>query len=169
MKTALLVALLPLFSLAMNATAQPRPDQQVILITGSTDGLGRETALRLAAQGHHVIVHGRNRERGEAVVAQIREQGSGSASFHAADFGSLAEVRDFAAQLRAKYPRLDVLVNNAGIWATGDDQRRLSADGHELQFAVNYLAGYLLTRELLPLLRQRDHARIINVASVAQM
>jgi NAD(P)-dependent dehydrogenase (short-subunit alcohol dehydrogenase family) len=168
MRIALAIACLTLAACAMNTSAQPHPEQQVILITGSTDGLGREVALRLAAQGHHVIVHGRSRERGEAVVTQIREQGRGSASFYAADLASLDEVRRFAAQIRADYPRLDVLVNNAGIWATGDNERRVSADGHELQFAVNYLAGYLLTRELLPLLRAGSGGRIINVASVAQ-
>jgi NAD(P)-dependent dehydrogenase (short-subunit alcohol dehydrogenase family) len=162
---------------AMNAHAQT-PDSpagaagsgagKVILITGSTDGLGREVARRLAADGHHVIVHGRNRERGEALVAEIAEGGRGSASFHAADFASLDAVRAFAATINREYDRLDVLVNNAGIWARGDDERRLSADGHELQFAVNYLAGYLLTHELLPLLRRSEPARIVNVASAAQ-
>lgn len=141
---------------------------KVILITGSTDGLGREVARRLAADGHHVIVHGRNHERGAALVAEIAAEGRGSASFHPADFASLDEVRAFAATINREYDRLDVLVNNAGIWARGDDERRLSADGHEMQFAVNYLAGYLLTHQLLPLLRRSQPARIVNVASGAQ-
>jgi len=154
----------------MNAAAQApdRADRQVILITGSTDGLGREVALRLAADGHHVIIHGRNQERGEAVVRQVAEEGKGSAAFYAADLGSLDEVRRFARQVSSDYDRLDVLVNNAGIWSTGDSDRRLSADGHELQFAVNYLSGYLLTRMLLPVLQESAPARIVNVASVAQ-
>jgi NAD(P)-dependent dehydrogenase (short-subunit alcohol dehydrogenase family) len=153
----------------MNAAAQqgPRPGGQVILITGSTDGLGREVARRLAADGHHLIIHGRNVERGQAVVREILEEGKGSAEFHAADFASLDQVRSLAAAIRQRHQRLDVLVNNAGIWGS-DNERRLSSDGHELQFAVNYLAGYLLTRELLPLLKQAANARIINVASVAQ-
>jgi NAD(P)-dependent dehydrogenase (short-subunit alcohol dehydrogenase family) len=156
---------------ATDAAAQAPPadgSRQVILITGSTDGLGREVARRLAAHGHHVVVHGRNRERGAALVAEIEEEGKGSARFYAADFASLAAVRELAAAIRRDYDRLDVLVNNAGIWARGSNERVLSEDGHELQFAVNYLAGYLLTRELLPLLLASSPARIVNVASAAQ-
>jgi NAD(P)-dependent dehydrogenase (short-subunit alcohol dehydrogenase family) len=150
-------------------TPMPSADQrQVILITGSTDGLGREVARRLAARGAHIIVHGRNTERGEALVREIEAEGKGSAAFYAADFASQDQVRRLARQILQDYDRLDVLINNAGIWATGDDARRLSEDGHELQFAVNYLAGYLLTRMLLPLIERSAPARIINVASAAQ-
>jgi NAD(P)-dependent dehydrogenase (short-subunit alcohol dehydrogenase family) len=141
-------------------------DRPVVLVTGSTDGLGREVARRLAADGAHVIVHGRNRDRGEALVAEIAGDG-GSARFLAADLASLDEVRRLAETVSAEYDRLDLLVNNAGIWLR-DGERRLSADGHELSFAVNYLSGYLLTRMLLPLLRQSAPARIVNVASAAQ-
>lgn len=142
--------------------------QQVVLITGSTDGLGREVARRLAADGAHVIVHGRNAERGRALVEEITREGRGSASFHAADFASLDQVRAFARTILDEYDRLDVLINNAGIWASGNDERRLSEDGHELQFAVNYLSGYLLTRMLLPRLVASAPSRVINVASAAQ-
>jgi NAD(P)-dependent dehydrogenase (short-subunit alcohol dehydrogenase family) len=142
--------------------------RRVILITGSTDGLGREVARRLAGEGTHIIVHGRNRERGEAVVREVEAGGKGSASFYAADLSSLEEVRQLAQSIRRDHDRLDVLVNNAGIWLAGSDERRLSRDGHEMHFAVNYLAGYLLTRELLPLLRQSAPSRIVNVASAAQ-
>jgi NAD(P)-dependent dehydrogenase (short-subunit alcohol dehydrogenase family) len=143
---------------------QGRP---VILITGSTDGLGRELARRLGATGAHVIVHGRNRERGAAVVQEIEREGKGSAAFYAADLSSLAQVRELAASIMRDYGRLDVLVNNAGIWVT-QGQRQVSADGHEMHFAVNYLSGYLLTRTLLPLLVKSAPSRIVNVASVAQ-
>ena len=167
-------ALLSLSSLAActawaqgGAPPQIPRDRPVVLVTGSTDGLGREVAKRVAATGAHVIVHGRNRERGLEVVREIEAAGVGSAAFHAADLASLAEVRAFAATIQREYPRLDVLVNNAGIWLTEGD-RRLSADGHEMHFAVNYLAGYLLTRELLPLLQKSAPARIVNVASAAQ-
>jgi NAD(P)-dependent dehydrogenase (short-subunit alcohol dehydrogenase family) len=149
----------------------PQPagqERQVVLITGSTDGLGREVARRVAATGAHVIVHGRNRERGEALVQEIEAEGKGSAAFYAADFASLEQVRQFAAAVMRDHDRLDVLINNAGIWSRGDDVRRLSEDGHELQFAVNYLSGYLLTYTLLPLLLESAPARIINVASTAQ-
>jgi NAD(P)-dependent dehydrogenase (short-subunit alcohol dehydrogenase family) len=141
--------------------------RKVVLVTGSTDGLGREVALRLGAQGAHVIVHGRNRQRGDSVVAAINNGGRGTARFYAADFASLAQVRDFARTIQRDYPRLDVLVNNAGIWLS-ENSRQLSADGHELHFAVNYLSGFLLTRTLLPLIADATPGRVIIVASVAQ-
>ena len=158
------------------AEVRPSPDpsdgatvqRQVILITGSTDGLGREVARRLAATGAHIIVHGRNRERGEGLVAEIERAGQGSAAFYPADLGSLDEVRALAAAIQRDYDRLDVLVNNAGIWLARSDERPTSADGHELHFAVNYLAGFLLTHLLKPLLLQSAPARIVNVASMAQ-
>ena len=148
--------------------AHVKPDQQVILVTGSTDGLGREVARRLAAGGAHVIVHGRNVERGQALVAEIEAAGGGSARFVAADLASIDAVRSLAETILNDYDRLDVLVNNAGIWLNRSNERQLSADGHELHFAVNYLAGYALTRLLLPRLLESAAARIVNVASAAQ-
>jgi NAD(P)-dependent dehydrogenase (short-subunit alcohol dehydrogenase family) len=147
--------------------ADDRADRRIVLITGSTDGLGREVARRLAATGAHIIVHGRNRERGLELVREIEAGGVGSAAFYAADFASLAEVRALGEAILRDYDRLDVLINNAGIWIPGSE-RRFSADGHELHFAVNYLAGYVLTRMLLPRLVASAPARIINVASAAQ-
>ena len=138
---------------------------QVVLITGSTDGLGREVARRVAAQGAHVIVHGRSQERGNALVNEIARTGKGSARFYAADFASLERVRTFAGAIRRDYQRLDVLVNNAGVWLP---DRQVSADGHEMHFAVNYLAGFLLTRTLLPMLVSSAPSKVINVASGAQ-
>lgn len=140
----------------------------VILITGSTDGLGREVARRLAATGAHIIVHGRNAERGESLVREIEATGHGSARFYAADLADLDAVRGLARRILQDYDRLDVLINNAGIWLPNSTERQLSADGYELHFAVNYLSGYLLTRLLLPLLEKSAPARIINVASAAQ-
>jgi NAD(P)-dependent dehydrogenase (short-subunit alcohol dehydrogenase family) len=149
------------------ASFPANPDEkQVILVTGSTDGLGREVAIRLAATGAHVIVHGRNRERGRAVVEEI-ENGGGSAAFYAADLSSLREVRELAEAIRRDHDRLDVLVNNAGIWLS-EGGRQLSADGYEMHFAVNYLSGYLLTRMLLPLIVESAPSRVVNVASGAQ-
>ena len=139
---------------------------QVVLITGSTDGLGREVARRVASAGAHVIVHGRNAERGNALVQEITKSGRGSARFYAADLSSLAQVRQLAAAVRRDHKQLHVLVNNAGIWVQGP--RQVSADGHELHFAVNYLAGFLLTRSLLPLIVDSAPSRIINVASGSQ-
>jgi NAD(P)-dependent dehydrogenase (short-subunit alcohol dehydrogenase family) len=142
-------------------------DRRVILITGSTDGLGREVALGLAGPGTHIIVHGRNQERGEEVVRAVTDSG-GSARFYQADLADLAQVRSLGAAIVRDHDRLDVLVNNAGIWLTAEQGRRLSADGHELHFAVNYLSHYLLTRTLLPLITRTPSARIVNVASGAQ-
>src|ERR1700691_3757738 len=116
------------------------------LITGSTDGVGRYVAARVAAEGARGIVHGRDRARGEAVVERITRQG-GDARLLIADLSSLAEVRLLAEAVRRDSDGLDALVNNAGIGASGA-QRELGADGFELRFAVNYLAGFLLTRLL---------------------
>ena len=162
-------------ALAMNVVtagtvvAQARADaaKRVVLVTGSTDGLGREVAKRLAAGGAHVIVHGRNRERGLAVVDEIKKAGKGSASFYAADFGSIAQVRAFADTILKHYPKIDVLVNNAGIWLR-QGPKQLSADGYEMTMAVNYLAGVVLTRALLPRLIASAPSRIVNVASQSQ-
>src|ERR1700722_14636255 len=139
---------------------------RTVLITGSTDGVGRYVAEGLAAQGWRVIVHGRDRTRGEALVEQITQKG-GEARFLVADLSSLAEVRSLADAVRREGDSLDALVNNAGIGTSGA-QRELSADGFELRFAVNYLAGFLLTRQLLPMLASPKSARIVNVASAGQ-
>jgi NAD(P)-dependent dehydrogenase (short-subunit alcohol dehydrogenase family) len=140
----------------------------VALVTGSTDGLGRELALRLGGAGYHVIVHGRNEERGRAVVAEI-ESRDGSADLILADLASMAQVRELAATVLARYDRLDVLVNNAGIGRGADTSERLeSAEGHELRFAVNYLSHFYLTHTLLPLIRQSAPARIVSITSTAQ-
>ena len=162
----LLVAAATLISAASAAAQSNLPMKgKTVLVTGSTDGLGREVARRVAALGAHVIVHGRNQERGKAVVDEIAKDGKGSAKFYAADFASLAEVRTLAQAIRRDYKRLDVLVNNAGIWIR---DRQVSKDGHELHFAVNYLAGFLLTRELLPTLIASAPSRVVNVSSLSQ-
>jgi NAD(P)-dependent dehydrogenase (short-subunit alcohol dehydrogenase family) len=145
-----------------------RLDGKAALVTGSTDGVGRLVARRLAEAGAQVLVHGRNRDRGERVVAEIKE-GGGTAAFLAADLSALAEVRQLAKAVQQRTDRLDLLINNAGIGTGGPGApRQTSADGHELRFAVNYLAGFLLTRLLLPLIEQSAPARIVNVASAGQ-
>jgi NAD(P)-dependent dehydrogenase (short-subunit alcohol dehydrogenase family) len=141
--------------------------RRIAMITGSTSGLGEATALALGERGWHVIVHGRDLERGRRVVEEI-ETGPGSATFYAADLASTDETGRLADAVMRDFERLDVLVNNAGIWLSGDDTRRTSHDGYELSFHVNYLAGYQLSHALLPLLRASAPARIVNVASVAQ-
>lgn len=153
---------------AQSSISRPIPDPQVVLITGSTGGLGREVALRVAATGAHVIIHGRNVERGNEVVAQITQDGKGSARFFRVDLADLNAVHEFAKAIRKNYDRLDILINNAGIATTRSGGREVSSDGYELMFAVNYLSGFLLTRELLTLLIDSAPSRIINVASAAQ-
>jgi NAD(P)-dependent dehydrogenase (short-subunit alcohol dehydrogenase family) len=146
-------------------------DEQVILVTGATDGLGRGVAERLAAGGATVLVHGRDDARGEATVRDIRNTtGNERLRWYRADLASLADVRALAERVAAEEARLDVLVNNAGIGTTlpGDGARQVSADGHELRFQVNYLAHYLLTQLLLPLLERSAPARIVNVSSAGQ-
>lgn len=135
-------------------------DQQTILITGSTDGLGRALAQRLAAKGAHALVHGRDPAKVERTVRDV-----GAAQGFVADLSSLAQVRHLADQVRQSLDRLDALVNNAGVVVP---ERMESEDGIELGFAVNYLAGFALTQLLLPLLEASAPARVVNVASVGQ-
>ena len=144
-------------------------ENKTVLVTGSTDGVGRLVARRLADQGARVLIHGRDRPRGEQLLNEIRAATRGSAAFLPADFSSLAEVRRLADTVRQECDRLDILINNAGIGSGGSaGQREVSQDGHELRFAVNYLAGFLLTRVLLPLLLLGEPTRIVNVASLGQ-
>lgn len=142
---------------------------QTALVTGSTDGVGRRVAQRLGEARATVLVHGRSRERGEQLVRELRASGSEGATFYRADLSSLAETRALAGAIERDHDRLDILINNAGI-GTGPRgaRRETSADGLELRFAVNYLAGFLLTRLLLPLIVESAPARIVNVASAGQ-
>ena len=149
------------------AARAPASGQQVVLVTGATSGLGRELALRLGARGDHVIVHGRNVERGAEVVDAINAVGPGNARFFRADFASLAEVRTFAETLLADYDRLDILINNAGF-GSAPDERWVTEDGHEYRFQVNYLSTFLLTHMLMPRLLDSTPSRIVNVSSGAQ-
>lgn len=142
---------------------------KTVLVTGSTDGVGRRVAIELGRRGATVLLHGRDHRRGEAVSDEIR-RGGAAATFYNADFSSLDGVRALAAAVHKDHNRLDLLVNNAGIGTrSGGAQRRVSAEGYELRFAVNYLSGFLLTYLLLPLLRANAPARIVNVASAGQM
>jgi NAD(P)-dependent dehydrogenase (short-subunit alcohol dehydrogenase family) len=146
--------------------------ERTILVTGATDGLGRALAGELAAQGATVLVHGRNAQRGEAALAEVAGRATGAAPrLLIADLASLAQVRGLADEVASCTDRLDVLVNNAGIGTSlpGDGARVQSADGYELRFAVNYLAGYLLTRRLLGLLTASAPSRVVNVSSAGQM
>lgn len=152
------------------AKAPPLPDLtgKVVLVTGSTDGLGRDVARRIAAAGAHVLVTGRSVARGDSLVAEIAKSGKGSARFYRADLASLAEVRRLADAVIQDTKRLDILINNAGVGFIFDTTRKFSAEGYEMHFAVNYLAHYLLTKRLLPLIAASAPARIINVSSGSQ-
>lgn len=145
--------------------------EQTILVTGATDGLGRALATELAGRGATVLVHGRDDTRGQHAVDDIMAR-TGNERVHwlRADLASLEEVRDLANRVIASHPSLNGLVNNAGIGTTthGGNDREVSRDGYELRFAVNYLAGYLLTRLLVSHLRGSGPARIVNVASAGQ-
>ncbi len=160
-------------ALAMSApgvdaqSSAPRPGQEVVLVTGSTSGLGREVARRLASSGAFVIVHGRNRERGIEVVEAIESDGVGNARFYAADLSSFDQTRAFGEAVLRDFDRLDVLVNNAGF-GRAPDERMVTEDGLELRFQVNHLSHFLLTRMFLPRLRANTPSRIVNVSSGAQ-
>jgi NAD(P)-dependent dehydrogenase (short-subunit alcohol dehydrogenase family) len=143
-------------------------NERTALITGSTDGVGRLVAIRLAQTGARVIVHGRDEARGAQVVREIEAAG-GTAVFERAELASLADVRRLAERVRWHTDRLHILINNAGIGTAHAGTTRLtSADGIELRFAVNYLAGFLLTRLLLPTVIASAPARIIFVSSLGQ-
>ena len=138
-----------------------------ILITGATSGLGRYVAFELVRRGHRVLAHGRDPGRTRALVEELRAEGE--AEGFVADLASLAQVRELGAKVAEAHPELDVLVNNAGVGAGSPGAgREVSADGHELRLAVNYLAPVALTRALLPGLRTHAPARIVNVGSAGQ-
>ena len=136
---------------------------RIVLVTGSTDGIGKETARQLAQLGATVVVHGRHADRCEAARDEIRAAtGNPRVDFVAADLSSRRQVRQLAAEISARYDRLHVLVNNAGVILL---QRQLSEDGIEMSFAVNHLAPFLLTNLLLDVLKASAPARIVNVSS----
>jgi len=138
---------------------------KIILVTGATDGIGLETALELASSGHAVVLHGRNEERVQCARAAILRAAPDTALHTAyADLADLAAVALMAQDLAARLPRLDVLVNNAGVYMTGC---KVSKDGFEMTLAVNYLAHFLLTVLLLPLLKKSPEPRVVTVSSIA--
>ena len=138
---------------------------ETIVITGATDGLGKGLAAELAPSGARLILHGRNEEKGQALLEELQPSTTGDLVWRRADLASLDEVRDLADELNDE-DRIDVLVNNAGIGTAGP--REESAEGYELTFAVNYLAPFLFTRQLLPLIQRTAPSRIVNVSSAGQ-
>ncbi|MBW1703841.1 MAG: SDR family oxidoreductase [Deltaproteobacteria bacterium] len=136
---------------------------KTILITGSTDGIGKQTALDLAKMGATVLLHGRNPGRADTVLKEIRKStGNDNIEVFIADLASLTQVRHLAEQVRQRHGRLDVLINNAGVYET---RHRVSKDGFEMTLAVNHLAPFFLTLLLLDLIIKSSPGRIINVSS----
>ena len=142
---------------------------KTILITGSTDGIGKLAALKLAEAGHQVYLHGRDADKLASVIAEVRAVATGAAVDNidgfVADFSDLTDVLKMAADVNEKLTKLDVLINNAGIYTTAS---AMTKDGLDVRFVVNYLAPYELTNALLPLLKQSKQARIVNLSSAAQ-
>lgn len=143
---------------------------KTIMVTGSTSGMGKYIAVELARRGAMLLLHGREDTKLARVVAEIRAKTSSERlRVYTANFLSLRQVDEMASHILREEPRLDVLINNAGI-GTGSplSKREVSEDGYESRFAVNYLAPFLLTRRLLPLLKKSAPARVVNVASAGQ-
>jgi len=138
---------------------------KTILITGSTDGIGLETALELASRGHAVVLHGRNEEKVQR-ARDVIQRAAPDAVLHTAhaDLADLDAVTRMAQDLAARLPKLDGLINNAGVYMTG---RRISKAGFEMTLAVNYIAHFLLTVLLLPLLKKSSEPRVVTVSSIA--
>lgn len=138
-------------------------DQKRILITGGTSGIGKETVRKLAEAGMAIIFTARGVDKGEAVKEEIiKETGNSNVDYLICDLASFSSIRECAEEFKKHYRRLDVLINNAGVFP---QERLESKDGIELNFAVNFLAPFLLTNLLLPLLKQSAPSRIINVSS----
>jgi NAD(P)-dependent dehydrogenase (short-subunit alcohol dehydrogenase family) len=138
---------------------------RVILVTGSTDGIGKETAFELARRGATVVLHGKHLGRCQQVLSEcVRASGNRDLGCFAADLSSLDEVRRLGEEIVRQYSRLDVLINNAGVFMT---DRVLTGDGFENTFAVNHLAPFLLTHLLLDLLKTSAPSRVVTVSSVA--
>jgi NAD(P)-dependent dehydrogenase (short-subunit alcohol dehydrogenase family) len=152
----------------MGWTAIDIPSQsgRLAIVTGSTGGLGYETALALAAKGAEVVLASRNESKGAYALARLRAAHPGAtARFERLDLASLSSVAAFAETMLAAGRGIDLLVNNAGVMAP--PERQVTADGFEMQFATNYLGHFALTAQLLPLLRRGRAARVVNVSSLA--
>jgi NAD(P)-dependent dehydrogenase (short-subunit alcohol dehydrogenase family) len=144
-------------------------DGKTVLITGSTDGVGRYVATKLAAAGAKVLIHGRDKARAKTLSDAIKRAGGFEPTFYQADLSSLADTERLGDAVLADHKRLDVFISNAGIGSQNEGPaRQTSKDGYELRFAVNYLSGFLLARLLLPLLKASAPSRIVNVASLGQ-
>lgn len=139
---------------------------KTIIVTGSTDGIGKLTALSFAEKGHTVYVHGRSEAKVSAVVSEIKEASNNqNIKGLVADFSDLEAVSELAKQIKTDIPKIDVIINNAGIFKTKEIQNK---DGLDIRMVVNYLAPYVLTNAILPNIKQSEAPRIINLSSAAQ-
>ena len=137
---------------------------KTILITGATDGIGKHLAKKLASQGHHIILHGRNPQKLELATQEVRAVSlRGRVSSYLADFSNLEDVYRFVGEIKRDFQSIDVLFNNAGLYA--GKERKASAENVELTFMLSVLAPYILTTELSPLLEQSSDVRVINTSS----
>lgn len=137
-----------------------------ILITGSTDGIGKLTALKLAKEGNTVYIHGRSEAKVNNVVAEIKEASNNdNVKGFVADFSDLNAVKQLAEQIKSEVPSLDILINNAGIFKTASVK---TDAGLDIRMAVNYLAPYILTENILPVLEKGTETRMVNLSSAAQ-
>ena len=146
------------------------PNQQTVLVTGATDGIGRAVAARLAQLGARVLLHGRDRDRLDETAEEMhRLTGTTSAETLCADLSSLAAVDALADEVHRRTDHLHLLLSNAGVgFGPPGGEREISDDGYELRFAVNHLASHHLARRLVPLLRAGVPSRIVQVASIGQ-
>lgn len=139
---------------------------KTILITGSTDGIGKLTAIKLAKEGHTIYVHGRSEAKLSAVITEIKEaSGNQNIDGFVADFSDIDAVSKMVEDVKAKVSKLDILINNAGIFKTSATSK---FKGFDIRFVVNYLAPYVLTNGILPILQKGDNTRIVNLSSAAQ-
>ena len=137
---------------------------KTILITGTTDGIGKHLAKKLASEGHHVILHGRNPQKLELALQEVRAVSlRGRVSSYLAEFSKLDDVYRFAEEIKRDFQRIDVLFNNAGLYA--GQERKVSAEKVELTFMLSVLVPYILTTELSPLLEKAADGRVINTSS----
>ncbi len=139
---------------------------KTILVTGSTDGIGKGTALKFAQEGHTVYVHGRNQEKVNHVIAEIKKATNNeNIKGFVADFSDLNAVKKLSEQIKNEILSLDILINNAGVFKTAVDKTK---DNLDIRIAVNYLAAYILTETILPVLEKGKATRVINLSSAAQ-
>lgn len=139
---------------------------KTIIITGSTDGIGKLAAIQLAKEGHEIYLHGRNEEKLKAVVAEVKEQSNNEKiKGFAADFSNLAAVKQMGQQILEELSKIDVLINNAGVFKSASPYNE---QGWDIRFVVNYFAPFLLTDMLLPLLLKGTDTRVLNLSSAAQ-